>query len=196
MTHDDSVQIAATSPARRRAVTRIRRGERASGRDAVVDLVAPGPGRTPVARKVGSAARSRGKFSALQSVENSQNAERISILREPVLRAGGTPGAKEKGATRGQRGSRAGRSRPGSRVGGDPGPIVDLLNRGASVAGIAAREAEGKVARKWRRNGLKRLNLRPEMVWPRERRTHKIWYRGARLTVRKNDNVGRKSSGL
>src|SRR5271169_3554951 len=51
-------------------------------------------------------------------------------------------------------------------------------------------------SRKWRRNGLKRLNLRPEMVWPRERRTHKIWYRGARLTVRKNDNVGRKSSGL
>src|SRR5277367_4080631 len=62
MTHDDSVQIAATSPARRRAVTRIRRGERASGRDAVVDVVASGPGRTPVAREVGSAARSRGNF--------------------------------------------------------------------------------------------------------------------------------------
>jgi len=161
MTHDDSVQIAATSPARRRAVTRIRRGERASGRDAVVDVVASGPGRTPVARKVGSAARSRGKFSALQSVENSQNAERISILREPVLRAGGTPGAKEEGATRGQRGSRAGRSRPGSRVGGDPGPIVDLLNRGASIAGIAAREADRQSRREMAPQRLEKIESAP-----------------------------------
>jgi hypothetical protein len=109
--------------------------------------------------------------------------------------AGGTPGAKEKGATRGWRASRAGRSRLGSRVGGDPEPIVDFLNRDASVAGIAAREADGKpgVAGKWRHNLLKRLNQRPEMVWPRRRRTHYIWYRGARLTVRKNDKVGRKN---
>jgi len=61
--------------------------------------------------------------------------------------------------------------------------IVDLLSRGVSVAGIAARETDG-VARKWRRNGLKRLNPRPEMVWPRKLRTHKMWYTGARLTVR------------
>jgi hypothetical protein len=31
---------------------------------------------------------------------------------------------------------------------------------------------------------LKRLNPRPEMVGPRRRRTHKIWYRCTRLTVR------------
>src|SRR5277367_3979018 len=40
------------------------------------------------------------------------------------------------------------------------------------------------VARKWRRNGLKRLNPRPGMVWARKPRSHNIWYRGARLTVR------------
>ena len=40
------------------------------------------------------------------------------------------------------------------------------------------------VARKWRRNGLKRLNLRPEMVWARKPGSHNIWYTGARLTVR------------
>jgi len=65
-------------------------------------------------------------------------------------------------------------------------PIVDLLNRGVSAAGIAAREADGKTEspRKWRRNGLKRLNPRPEMVWARKPRTYNIWYTGARLTVR------------
>ena len=195
MTHDDSVQIAATSPARRRALACTQRRVRTSRRDVMRDVVASGRGRTPVARKMGSASRPRRKFSALQSIENSQNGERISILREAVPWAGGTPGAKEKGATRGWRASRAGRSRPGSRVGGDPEPIVDLSSRGASVAGIAAREADGKpgVARKWRRNDLKTLNQRPEMVWPRRRRTHKMWYRGARLTVRKNDKVGRKN---
>jgi len=77
MTHDDSVQIAATRPARRRAFARIWRAERASGRDTIRD-VASGPGRTPVARMMGSAARSRRKFSALQSLEISQNAEEIS----------------------------------------------------------------------------------------------------------------------
>jgi hypothetical protein len=188
MTHDDSVQVAATSPARLRgrphAATRGSVG-RLSVRDVVVS------GRSPAAQNAGSALRSRRKFFALQSIENSQNGEGISILREAVPWAGGTPGAKEKGATRGWRASRAGRSRLGPRVGGDPEPIVDFLNRGASVSGIAAREADGKpgVARKWRRNDLKTLNQRPEMVWPRRRRTHYIWYRGARLTVRKNDKV-------
>jgi hypothetical protein len=33
-------------------------------------------------------------------------------------------------------------------------------------------------------NGLKRLNPGPEMVWARKPRTHKIWYTGARLSVR------------
>jgi hypothetical protein len=87
MTHDDSVQIAATSPARRRAFARMGRAERASGRDTIGD-VASRRGLTPVARKMGAAARSRRKFSALQSLENSQNAERIAILREPVPWAG------------------------------------------------------------------------------------------------------------
>src|SRR5208337_2837337 len=30
-------------------------------------------------------------------------------------------------------------------------------------------------AGKWRRKGLKRLNPRREMAWPRKPRTHKIW---------------------
>ena len=72
------------------------------------------------------------------------------------------------------------------RISQDTGePIVDLLRRGVAVAGIAAREADGEgVARKWRRNGLKRLNPRPEMVWARKSRTYKMWYTGARLIVR------------
>ena len=43
-----------------------------------------------------------------------------------------------------------------------------------------ARGLDGKtgVAGKWRRNGLKRLNPGPEMVWPRKPRTHNIWYGG------------------
>ena len=40
------------------------------------------------------------------------------------------------------------------------------------------------VARKWRRNRLKRLNQRPEMVWSQQPRSHNIWYTAARLTVR------------
>ena len=49
-----------------------------------------------------------------------------------------------------------------------------------------ARGPDGKngVARKWRRKGLKRLNPRPEMVWSRKTRTHKMWYTGTRLAVR------------
>src|SRR5271156_314228 len=46
-------------------------------------------------------------------------------------------------------------------------PIVDLLNRGASLAGIATRE--GLTAKRSRPEmapqGLKRLNPRPKMVW-------------------------------
>jgi len=40
----------------------------------------------------------------------------------------------------------------------------------------ASFRAPGKTefAGKWRRNGLKRLNPRREMVWPRKPRTHKI----------------------
>jgi hypothetical protein len=61
-------------------------------------------------------------------------------------------------------------------------PCAISPGRGVSFAGIAAREGpDGKngIARKWRRNGLKRLNPRPEMVWARKPRTHKMWYTGA-----------------
>ena len=77
-------------------------------------------------------------------------------------------------------------------------PIVDLVSRGVSVVGIAAREGrDGKrgVARKWQRNGLKRLNPRPEMVWSRKPRTHKMWYAGA-LTVRDSADEPRRATKL
>ena len=41
----------------------------------------------------------------------------------------------------------------------------------------------GPFARKWRRNSLKRLNPRPEMVVSRKPPGHNIWYTCARLTV-------------
>jgi len=53
--------------------------------------------------------------------------------------------------------------------------VADVLNRAAQVPGIASREglrAEMRVAGKWRRKGLKRLNPRPEMVWPRQPQSH------------------------
>ena len=54
-----------------------------------------------------------------------------------------------------------------------------------AVLSLEAREAVGKrVARKSRRNALKRLNPGAEIVWPRKPATYKIWYTGARLTVR------------
>jgi hypothetical protein len=49
MTHDDRFQIAATNPTQRRGCARMRNGVRASGRDAVGDVVASGRGRTAVA---------------------------------------------------------------------------------------------------------------------------------------------------
>src|SRR5277367_3885780 len=72
MTHDDSIQIAAKSLAQRPALARMSRGGKASGLETLGNV------------KPASASRPRGKFSALQSIENAQNAERISILREPV----------------------------------------------------------------------------------------------------------------
>ena len=68
-----------------------------------------------------------------------------------------------------------------------PEPLRDLARpRRFLRRDRGARGPDGKngVARKWRRNGLKRLNPRPEMVWPRKPRTHKMWYTGARPTVR------------
>jgi hypothetical protein len=45
--------------------------------------------------------------------------------------------------------------------------------------------ARDGVAGKWCRNGLKRLNPRPEMVWARKPRTYSIWRPAARLTARR-----------
>src|SRR5271170_1014762 len=103
-----------------------------------------------------------GKFSCLQSTELSHNRKIISLRhrREDASRRKltMTESASPKALS--------------SRL------IVELLNPGVSVAAIAAREdvtARG-VARKWRRNGLIRLNPRPEMVWAPKPRCHKIWY--------------------
>src|SRR5271156_2691260 len=46
------------------------------------------------------------------------------------------------------------------------------------------RLTQNRVAREWRRNGLKRLNPRPKMVWAWKPRTHNIGCPGARLTAR------------
>ncbi len=40
-------------------------------------------------------------------------------------------------------------------------------------------EAHAGFAREWRRKGLKRLNPRPEMVWPRNPGPPNIWYKSA-----------------
>jgi hypothetical protein len=84
VTHDDSVHIAALSPAPPRALARARRDDKASVRQTHCVVVLSGHGGAPAALKRGSAMRTVTKFSASQSLENSQNGERISILREPV----------------------------------------------------------------------------------------------------------------
>ena len=85
MTHDDSVQIAATSPARGRG--RPQAATRGSvGRQSIPDVVFAA-GRA----KRGIGIATEAKFSCLQSLENSQNGERISIFRGPIPQAGGTP---------------------------------------------------------------------------------------------------------
>ncbi len=71
----------------------------------------------------------------------------------------------------------------GSRSAGSPMPPPGRC--GARRSSLVARgRRQIGVARKWRRNGLKRLNPRPEMVWARKPRTHKMWYQVVRLTVR------------
>src|SRR5271163_5290863 len=113
MTHEGSVQIEATSPASPRALARVRRCARAWERGLVV---VSGKGRASVAGMSGSSFPPEGKFSALQSLENSQNAEGILILCEPGPRAGGTPSAEDEGATRDRRCSRSKGSRSGTSV--------------------------------------------------------------------------------
>ena len=62
------------------------------------------------------------------------------------------PNTQEEGATRGWRGSRAG---------GDPEPIVNLLNRGDSVAGITAREADRQSRREMAPQRLEKIESAP-----------------------------------
>jgi hypothetical protein len=58
------------------------------------------------------------------------------------------------------------------------------LSRGRSTRPATPPSVEAPPARKWRRNGLKRLNPRPEMAVSRKSRTHNIWYKSTRRTVR------------
>ena len=138
MTHDDSVQIAATSPARRRAFARMGRAERASGRDTIGD-VASGPGRTPVAGRWDRRRDRGGNFPPCKALKTHKMRKESRFCASPFHGPAERP--EHPGGRRDTRLAR------GSRAGGDPEPIVDLLNRGDSVAGIAAREADGKRSR-------------------------------------------------
>ena len=144
MTCDDSVQIAATSRARRRAFARMGRVERASGGDTIED-VASGPGRTPRGRW--DRRRDRGgNIPTCKALKTHKTRKESRFCASPFMGRLNAPHTGKEGATREWRGSRAVFStRLASRR--RPVPIVDLLNRGDSVAGIAAREADGKRSR-------------------------------------------------
>jgi hypothetical protein len=105
------------------------------------------------------AGQSRRKFSASQALEIPRNAEGISDSAQLERLA-------------------APESRPAE---------IRLAERDEAFRSLASRRERltaNEVARKWRRNGLKRLNPRPEVVWARNPRTYNIWYAGARLTIR------------
>jgi hypothetical protein len=157
--------------------------------------------------------RAEGKFSLLQTVEIARNAEIYGVCsdgasmqieigtsrphaasevscrlrrRSLALAASSTAPVRRKHdpIAGDARPSRSPAASAGSLSAGSP---VPLRRAGASPrARRAAREADGKprVAGKWRRKGLKRLNPGREMVWSRKPRTHNIWYTGARLTRR------------
>src|SRR5271156_348001 len=83
------------------------------------------------------------------------------------------------------------RALAGVRTGATPsgrqtiGDVIVFGHRRTLIPGSRReRLTQNGVAGKWCRNGLKRLNPRPEMVWARKPRTHNIWYPGARLTAR------------
>jgi hypothetical protein len=56
--------------------------------------------------------------------------------------------------------------------------ILDLLSRGVSVTGIAAREAARRSRPEMAPQHLEKIESAPEMVWARKPRTYKIWYPG------------------
>src|SRR5271170_6137320 len=66
-----------------------------------------------------------------------------------------------------------------------PGNVMARKSRAANIRATAPSRllstwpARRWPAGKWRRKGLKRLNSRREMVWPRKPRTPRIWYNGA-----------------
>jgi hypothetical protein len=80
MAHDDSVQIAATSPATAQSSAYGDASERRAPVDARRRRRSPNAG--PAKRGVG--VTTEAKFSGLQSLENSNNGESISIFREPA----------------------------------------------------------------------------------------------------------------
>jgi hypothetical protein len=74
------------------------------------------------------------------------------------------------------------------RLGARSRPSVSQ-ERGVLVSGMGAREgltAKGAhpESRNWRRNSLKRLNLRPELVWAWQPGSPKIWYWRANIPGR------------
>ena len=159
------------------AAPRLARPERRS--------ISPNPARSKV----------EGKFSASQALEIPRNAEEISDSAErlaaperhpiPPIRQGQVEGKFSASQTleipRNAEGIGRGAAGAPRRI--PPNPARGE-NRGArSPASRRERLTANGVARKWRRNGLKRLNQRPEMVWPRKPRTYKMWYTGARPTI-------------
>jgi hypothetical protein len=90
------------------------------------------------------------------------NDDSVQIAASSPCDGARSPGCGETTARRGPNGKRIVTRKP----------LNNLLNRRVSVAGSRRETARGKngVARKWRRNGLIRLNPRREMVWSRKRR--------------------------
>ena len=92
------------------------------------------------------------------------------------------PGSRSSRERRPERGKAAGPFHPRGPAGGRCG-TRNVRGEESGVWRIGPRSARPRrqngVARKWRRKGLKRLNPRPEMVWARKPRTHKMWYTGA-----------------
>jgi hypothetical protein len=123
MTHDDSVHIAATSPARRGTLARARRGDRASR---LGDVVVSGLRRAPIAR------RSRGE--ADRRCDRRRNFPRRKALKTHEMAKGPRScasrvrrGRRNAPRRRGRRGARSAPSRDPSIL--DPARTVDQGRR-------------------------------------------------------------------
>jgi hypothetical protein len=153
--------------------------------------------------------RVEGKFSLLQTIEIAQNGKIYGVCRDDASmqvevqtsRKHGAPEVscrlrrrslavaasstapvrrKHDPVVTVDRSRGAGRSRTSAAASGGSRSAGGRPCRRRAGAAPGARPAAIGVARKWRRNGLKRLNPRPEMVWARKPRTYKIWYTDAR----------------